>query len=763
MARTFCLTLDQVNTLKPKMKSVGGVALANMSGTQRLEFFTEALGNKMAAKELSSTFEQALISKQKTALKSWAKNVFTVKEQKTQGYSDVIGKIDRLSQEGALSPTATNEYLENLVSTALGVDLKPAEIQKINELSEKITAAGKLEADNPFGIPNIEYFKAREEMNDYLQKITPAPILDVISGIIGRGNLLASIKSPVTNVISNISGLLTEPVVRRAVSRKASGVNHDLVVPFVKHAYKVYKETGYDVVRMLQLQDESKTLGEGRTTTQGEGRIRALARFYEDVIFKKAMGTPDIIAAAIHFADSVNVNSTKLADTMGLSGAAHKQKARELFLEATALNPNTKTEPAALREQGIADALYATYQEKTWLSDMALKVRTTLDNATGGLNLGTNLEPFVKTPANVVMTSFDYSGVTLPFVIARLPNALQEAKKGNAVPLRSLSRTAVRAGIGLTLAALIASMLDDDSYIPDYANATPRDRELVKLNNASYNSIKVGDYWVSLDYFGVLGGAVAAFASMKGRDDDAMAVFQSVTAQVQRIPVLSKIFEVYAWYDESKRYSKTTEEISTELFGDLVSDLYVRTVPMIISDLTKAADDSQRANDYENIWDDVQAQMPFLREMLPPKYNDLGEIVPTESAIFTILFGARVKTANDNEVLSQINALNEKGIEVTLSTARLAEMVAAKEIMSFEEYNEFQSQVQANVATVYEKIIATNTYKKADPAKQEKMLEDARKKIVQTTARNEGYATRIQDQIKAEKKRKKEEKEAETE
>jgi len=761
MARNFCLTKEQIDTLKPKMKSVGGVALANMSGAQRQEFFTEALGNRMVGKELASTFEQALISKQKTALKNWAKNVFTAKEQKDKGYSDVIGKIDRLSKEGALSPTATNEYLENLVATALGVDLKPAEIKKINELSEKITAAALLKPDNEFGIPNIAYFKAREEMNDYLQSITPAPLLDVISGIIGRGNLLASIKSPVTNIISNISGLMTEPIVRRAIARKASGVNADLVVPFIKHAHKVYKETGYDVVRMLQLQDESKTLGEGRTTTQGEGNIRAVARFYEDLIFKKAMGTPDVLAAAFHFIDSVNVNSTKLADTMGLTGEEHKKKARELMLEATALNPNSKVEPAALREQGIHDALYATYQDPSWLSEMALKVRTTLDNASGGLNLGTNLEPFVKTPANVVKTSLEYSGVTMPFVIARLPNALHEAKKGNPAPLRELSRTAVRAGIGLTLAALIASMLDDDSFIPDYVNATPRDRELVRLNNAAYNSIRVGDYWVSLDYFGVLGAAVAGFAAMKGRDDDVVAFSESVFAQVQRVPVVSKVFDMYAWYDQNKRYQKTPEEISGELFGGLINDIYVRTVPMIISDFGKAADDSQRANDYEDHYDEIIAQMPFLRETLPPKYNDLGEIMPTESALFTILFGARVKTANSSEVLAEINRLNEKGIDVTLSAARIAEMTAAKEILSFEEYNDFQGQVQANITSVYAKLIETSAYKKADPAEQEKMLEETRKKVVQTTARNEGYYSRINQQIKDEKKRKKEEEENE--
>ena len=72
--------------------------------------------------------------------------------------------------------------------------------------------------------------------------------------------MLASAKSPTTNIISNISSFITEPLVRRMVARKMSGANSDLIVPFIKEAYKIYKETGYDPVRMIKMQDEQKHL-----------------------------------------------------------------------------------------------------------------------------------------------------------------------------------------------------------------------------------------------------------------------------------------------------------------------------------------------------------------------------------------------------------------------------------------------------------------------------------------------------------------------
>lgn len=747
---TFCLLKEQIDTLKAKLREVGAGKLVAMSSKQRLDFFTEALG-ATAGKELAVSFERALISKQQGALKNWAKNVFTEKEKSDPRYQDIIGKIDRLQKEGALNPVAVDQYLEQLVSTSLGLELKPEEIQKINELSQKIQTAAELPADNIFGIPNIEYFKAREEMNNYLQSITEAPLLDVISGIIGRGNLLASIKSPVTNVVSNITGFLSERVVRRMVARKASGVNSDLVTPFIKHAYKVYKETGYDVVRMLQLQDESKTLGEGRTTTQGEGNIRKVARFYEDVVFKKAMGTPDVLFAAATFADSLNVNSTKLADLEGLSGEEHKKRARELFLEATALNPNAKTEPVALREQAISDALYATYQDQSWIAETTLKIRRFLDDVSGGLNLGTNLEPFVKTPANVVKTTIEYSGGTLPFVVIRLSSAISDARNGNPETLRSLMRTAVRSGIGLTTAFLIASMIDEDDYIPDYAFADARQKELVRLNNAAYNSIRIGDTWISLDYFGVLGASIAGFANAK-RTGSAIDFSQGVIGQLSRLPVINKVHDIWKWYEETKRYQKTGEELLNEAVGDLVNNVYVRTVPMIISDMAKATDDSQRLDNYDEWYDNILMNVPYMRESLPPKYSDLGEVVPTENALYTIFFGARVKSATDNVVVDEINRLHGENVEVTLSASKMQEMVAAKNILSTEEYNEFQAAVQRNIATAYEKTINLLHTKKATDEEKESMLEDLRKKIAQTTARNEGYYSRIQAEIKEQKR-----------
>lgn len=760
------------------MKEIGGKGLVTMTSAERKAFFVEAVG-EVAGTHATATFEKALISKQKNALKAWAKDIFSEKEKKSPTHADVIKKIDDLSKEGVLSPSMEGQYLDTLIATQLGVELKPEEVAKINELSKKLEDLKKVsdeKPDNQFGLPNADYLKARAEMNDYLAGITPTPIIDLLTGVIGRGNLLASIKSPVTNIIGNLTGGSAETITRRVESTimqlidkrgaetRFSGVNNDLIKPYVKEAVKIFNETGYDVVRMVALKDERKTLGEKVLTSQGKSAnkaskaVRAWAGFYEDVIFKKLMGTPDVYAASFHLADSLNMNSTLLADKMGLTGEAHKAKARELFLDATSITPKT-VEGAALREQAIADALYATYQNKGALSDMMIKFRNLVDEATGNLKLGTNLEPFVKTPANVVMAGIEYSGFFLPATLVRFPSAIEEARNGKPENLRKVSREAVRAGVGLIISALLAGLLDDGDYIGDYTNASARDKEMVKLGNATYNSIRIGGKWISLDYFGVLAPAIAGFAEAKSNKTAVEKVggfFGVAIAQSRRLPILSKLLDTYDWINQGKEYNKTAEEVIGELTGGTVDFFYSRTIPMIVSDIAKATDSVQRYNDYKNPFDDVLQNIPAVRESLPPKYNSFGDVIPTENAILQVLFGARVKTAQIDAVYKEVASLSREGINVTLESSAFQEMKAAKKVMTATEYNELYGAVQKNIRNTYAQIIESDRYQNADNQEKESILEQTRKRVLMATLGEKGYASRIAEELRAEKKAKKE-------
>lgn len=747
----FCLMPNEIQILKKEMKAKGAKAIVEMTSQERKSFFSQALGNADAGTQLTSSFEKAMASKQSKALSNWAKTVFTEKEKKEKTYPDVILKINNLQKEGILKPSLTGQYLDSLIATSLGLELKPEEVKKINELSEKIQEEETKAPDNEFFGYHTDYFKARKEMNDYIQSVTPSGILEVLFGLIGRGNLLASVKSPTTNIVSNISSFITEPLVRRAIARQATGANSDLIIPFIKEANKIYNATGYDPVRMLKIQDEQKTLGEARTTTQGTGKVRAIARVYEDIVFKKLMGTPDILAAATHFADTLNLLSTKVADQEGLKGDALKKRARELFLKATKLRDTQDDTAEMLRLGAIENALYATFQQDSWYSRAALDIRNKIDKATGELKLGTNLEPFIKTPVNVIGAGMEYSGLTLPFAVAQM---VSNASKGNEVMTQEIARTMVRAGLGITVAMLLTALLDDDDYMPDYTIANAKQKEATRLSNATYNSIRIGNKWVSLDYFGVLGVVIAGVMGARQKQssiDKGVTFVENAVSQIRRAPLISTFMDSLKWFDENKAYQKTAEEKMGEIKGNLVNFAYSRTVPMIISDIAKAVDDKERYNDYKDFMDDIYMKIPFKRETLPPKFNDLGQIIPTENAFWTIFAGARVKTANDDKAYKEILKLSNEGADFAITAKNFKEMKVAKEILSPYEYNELFGQVQDSIRNAYLNTSETVEYQEADNEGKVELLKEVRRGVMESILSQTPYENRILDAIEAKK------------
>lgn len=733
------------------MKTKGAKAIVEMTSTERKAFFSQVLNNADAGAQLTSSFEKAMASKQSKALSNWAKSVFTEREQKEKTYPDVISKINNLQKEGILKPSLTGQYLDSLIATSLGLELKPEEVQKINELSEKIQQEEKKAPDNQFFGYHTDYFKARKEMNDYIGSISPSNIMEVIFGLIGRGNLLASVKSPTTNIVSNLSSFLTEPLVRRAVARQATGANSDLIIPFIKEANKIYQETGYDPVRMLKIQDEQKTLGEARTTTQGAGRIRAIARVYEDIVFKKLMGAPDILSASTHFADTLNLLSTKVADQEGLKGDALKKRARELFLKATQLRDVQDETADALRLDAIENALYATFQQESWYSKIAIEIRNKIDTATGDLKLGTNLDSFIKTPINVIGAGIEYSGLILPFAVAQM---MSNAYRGNEVVTKETARMMVRAGLGMTVAMLLTALLDDDDYMPDYTIANAKQKEATRLSNATYNSIRIGDKWVSLDYFGVLGVVIAGIMGARQKQnavDKGVTFVENAMSQIRRAPIISTAFDIAKWFDENKAYQKKADEILGEITGNLVGFTYSRGVPMIVSDIAKMLDDKERYNDYKDFMDDIYMKIPFKRETLPPKFNDLGQIIPTENAFWTIFAGARVKTANDDKVYKEILKLSSEGSDFAITAKNFKEMKVAKEILSPYEYNELFGQVQDGIRNAYLNTAETIEYQEADNEGKVELLKEVRRGVMEAILSETPYQNRIQDAIDSSK------------
>src|SRR3990167_3150133 len=368
--------------------------------------------------------------------------------------ADVIAKL--LPEERV----ALKSMLESVVSEGLGIKASSEEIANITKIAKEIdTAQKKLGSDlgNPSKLDNnLEFFKAKREMENYLGGQVPAPRLRVLTSTIGRGMMLFSIKSPVLNIGSNVEIGLAEALSRRIANFGVKGADNKLARDYVKMVNKVYQKTGYDVSRMTTLRDTGaageRVLGQ-IVHSQGKGAVRKTGRVIEDLVFKQLMGAPDVAFSSAHFADSVNLNAMKLAK-------GDKVLAREMMEDSMRIIPNTPR-GGILRDQGIMDAMKATWTDTSWASRVSNKFREILNDVSGDLRAGDYLLPFIKTPANVISTGMDYAGVGIPKAFFKMYKAIRLGELGNKETLSSISRDLVRSGLGLTGAVLVASKLKD--------------------------------------------------------------------------------------------------------------------------------------------------------------------------------------------------------------------------------------------------------------------------------------------------------------
>lgn len=738
----ICLTQDQIDTIKNAFatKDVTIASLVEMTSKTRLEKLQSILG-KEAGLFFTQKLEEAIASGQAKNLKRWAESLFaTPKEKQSKEYKDVITTIIDLSNNNVLNPEKEEMILDTLIAKKLGIGISATEAKEIDELTKKLEELKETKHGVFINIPSIEYFKARRKLIDYIESLTPLPKQRLFFGTIGRGNLLFGVKSAVTNIISNTASLIPEAITRRMATRWSSDIPFSVKKQYIQYALQVYRKTGFDITRSMSLLEDRKSLEEEIMSAQGKGFTRKAARFYEDVVFSGLMGYPDILFSAFHFSDSVALNATKHAAKLRLKGKERKDAAMKLFMEATGFDPVT-VESHVLRQQGNHDAMYATFTDNKALTKYLLDTRNFLNRLLPNYRLGDNIEPFIKTPANVVFSSLDYSGIKGIYDFSML---VKSRKTGDEEKIRESWRMLARSGLGILSAVIIASLFDPEDYIGEYIDTTDAEKQLVRLNRATYNSIKIGDRWVSVDYFGFLGVPLTAMLNAKkklankdSRDNDVLVATKGYLTgnliQLRRLPIINKLWDLVEYGIESKKYQKTDTEMVNEMLGGSVNFLYTRTVPMIISDIAKGIDDYQRYDNYKKWSDNIQMNMPFARQALPLRYDIFGEAIPTENFVSVLLFGARVKQQNDNVAVQEINRLSNAGFtpNINMPDRSYKEIRNLRDVVSDREYTLILGTVGERVYEAYMATIESPNYENLDSdEKKMKLLDTSRKRAI---------------------------------
>lgn len=611
-----------------------------------------------------------------------------------------------------LTPNELRQKISDLVKEKYNVDLKPVDAKKIVELNGVLRTAKEKLGDNIGSLYHekqmIDYFKAENAMNEYLKSLDPSSQLAVATGTIGRGVMLTSIKSPLINIGSNIENTLVEKLTRRIAGGQFLKANSDLTSKYFKMANKIYDETGVDISRMMDIGDlgigGQRVLGKDTVSAVGEGTVRKVGRFFEDKIFKQLMGKPDSLTANHNFADSALLNATKAAK--GEMGQANK-----IARDAMLLNPRT---PAgkAVRAQAVLDAQVATYTQRTALSGMSEGIRNLLNKVTGDLRFGDWLMPFVKTPANIISTSADYAGLGIFKGLYETMKGLRDGTLKNPETIRSVATNLTRSGLGMTAALAISSFFEPSDFVGAY---DPKRNQIEQLKNSNYNAVKIGDKWVSTEWFGPLAIPLTAMMYAKkgeGYINKMHEYSKGIISSITEIPGV----DILVSGAKNLQFSKdaTASEIGVSAARSVTDQIASRLIPGIVIDIGKAMDPNQRDTSGD-LLGSVKSKIPVLRETLPEKKNVFGETMKAESPLSTILLGARVKTDNASPIVKEVDRVTSalgKGSSFTDWTKTTSKQVAQfKEKVGPEKFNQAKTEYGKILQTELGKLFNNPKYK----------------------------------------------------
>lgn len=736
MAKAFCIPKNIAEQLKDSVRNGewNMQTLWDMTSKQRHELFMKYVDDATALR-MNAGFEQAMISEQQNALVKWAEKVFVGQDEKTKSSKkDVIDKIKELNEVGYIKTTVgkngelemdeqTEIFLSDMVEESLGVSITEQEMKTI---TEKVRVLEQYENErDDYGLPINEYWEARRDIENYVKSLVPSKNLKVATSLIGRGTMLFSVKSPLLNIESNTLFAAIQKMEKR-IARLLTGRNvsapkevNNYMSGYRKRVLEIMNKYNYDVTRIFDLKSEMKTLGEEKQVhAQGKGAVRKIGRFYEDIVFSKLLSLPDVFYSAYAFSDSAGLWATEIAKSEGLSGAALDARALAITKDSTKIQPET-LDGKKVRELAILDAQHATYTDDTIYSKVGLGIRGILNTASGNLRIGDLLIPFVKTPANVVGAGLEMGGVGLVQGVLMLPDAIKDIKTGDSRKMDMAIRKMVATGLGWTLAYILSAIFEPEDFIGAYPTSA-KERQLMNEKGAMPNSIKIGDKWISIDYFGAIGTPLLGFMyarKYKGGDPVGL-IFEYLNGSkvaLTNFPALEEFATIATDLSGGAEIKYDPEQFKKNLVSESIDFIRARTIPALVSDFAKMTDKFERDTYAKSDpLAKLKASIPFVRQSLPVKKNVFGEELKTEAAWSVLLFGSRLKTAKRGEFIDEIVRLDQTGNapSITNSEWTSPRVESMKEWLSEEDYKAMISLYQKEWVEESLDLINSSKYQK---------------------------------------------------
>jgi len=724
MADQRCIPQEEAEQLrksiKQQFKGSRASKLAKASPEERARAIDQISSTIAADSEqrdlIKETLESQVVEKQKQLLQGQLRKA---EKQGQANASQVKSSLDKIAEMDNMQAFTDNFY-EGVAQDKLGQSVTAEEAEALSKDAEQmkqyIDQDGKLKDEfTESGVPvvPIEYAENWRRVQKNINRMSPSPAGDLLTKGLPKMAMIGRVSSWVKdNWASFLNGTIQKYVnnITPHLNKQLPGTKQ-MVKEYRKHSAKVYQKTMMNPARAQNKDMGMDPLNE-QTVQPGEPGLTSvhgiLSQLYEwgEATSYKISGYADSITYSGIFADMASRQARDLIrNRTGKKDQelteADFEEAREMFKDSLRIEPKTE-DGQHLREIAQEAANGATLYAKTPFSEWGTSARRLFngigdtleqelikqgvsENVANGIvanpitapvtRAGDVAIPFVTSAANAVNLGLKLSGLRIPDSLWKLYNY---RNGGDPQKLQEAWSNIAKSGLGLAGGYVLSSAFSASDYIPQYAVAGDEDKERARLNNASYNSLRVnlpgmGEQWVKMDYFGpaaspLMGMMMAKKGKLQDGDDPisfAGRYLQGAGIQALTFP---GPMEVAGTVSSAKQMVGIGEGESFKPIDSLVSNISNRYTPGMVSDFAQMTDKYQRTSYDQGAAAKFQEKIPLLRQALPARYGKLGEKKETGSWHNELLFGSGVNKAETGTVVNELSRLAGEGEKNVMPT-----------------------------------------------------------------------------------------------
>jgi hypothetical protein len=226
-----------------------------------------------------------------------------------------------------------------------------------------------------------------------------------------------------------------------------------------------------------------------------------------------------------------------------------------------------------------------------------------------------------------------------------------------------MARQTTTAALAYVVIGLLAAMLiDDDDYIPDYAQLTAKERAVVRARGGSFGSIKVGGKYISTDFFGTFEMPLVTFLNARRTGNILKGIAGGVGAKFIDAPVLK---DVLGSSDAIKEMATSKDDIVSAIGENVANAAISRLTPNALNAVAKVIDDKDRK--INGITDKIISRIPFARQTLDEKLNATTGMPQELGRLNTLFLGSRGHDEETNALAVEIGRLMSVGEVVNIT------------------------------------------------------------------------------------------------